>query len=188
MFYGTVPKDPKDASVKPIPLALFIAMTALTGTSTQAADGCKVLLCLAGNWRHIEQCVPPVEQALRDLALGRSYPSCDMSQNGPVNAPSSQTASAASALTTQTTCPPMYSLYSQENNNWIGCTYVGVISLMVNGASWTDTYWDMTGETSTHFYDVARAALPTVDPTYDNDLAAYLATQPPTPAVPHEGS
>ena len=56
----------------------FMQLAALCGLGlgfsgpAQAVDGCKVLLCMAGNWQHISQCEPTVSRALRDVALGRS--------------------------------------------------------------------------------------------------------------------
>jgi len=52
----------------------FMQLAALCGLGlgfsgpAQAVDGCKVLLCMAGNWQHISECEPTV----RDVALGRS--------------------------------------------------------------------------------------------------------------------
>src|SRR5687768_18553801 len=54
-------------------LTLLIASAAAS-----AVDGCQVLLCLAGNWRSIQQCVPPVIQVLKDLARGKAFPKCDL--------------------------------------------------------------------------------------------------------------
>lgn len=49
-----------------------------------AVDGCKVLLCLAGNWSSISQCRPDVEEALRRVERGQGLPSCDMAGAGNV--------------------------------------------------------------------------------------------------------
>ena len=49
----------------------------LAAPAAHAIDGCKVLLCLAGNWRSIGACVGEVRQALRDLARGKAWPTCD---------------------------------------------------------------------------------------------------------------
>ncbi len=57
---------------------LLAASLSLVSGAAHSNDGCTVLLCLAGNWRQIGQCVPPVQQALRDLARGRAWPTCDM--------------------------------------------------------------------------------------------------------------
>ena len=46
-----------------------------------AVDGCKLLLCMAGNWKNISQCEPTVRQALRDVARGRGWPTCSMGGN-----------------------------------------------------------------------------------------------------------
>lgn len=42
--------------------------------------GCKVLLCLAnpGNPKQYAECVPPITQLFRDLAKGRSFPTCGL--------------------------------------------------------------------------------------------------------------
>ena len=55
-------------------MAAFLASVA--APAANAVDGCVVLLCLAGNWSAIPQCVPPVEQLFTDLANGRLFPSC----------------------------------------------------------------------------------------------------------------
>lgn len=60
-----------------------------------AVDGCKVLLCLAApnGWRSVSECVPPMEDLLKSLALGHSFPSCSMAGN-----PSTRTGSFASPM------------------------------------------------------------------------------------------
>ena len=54
-------------------LAVF---SMLSATSVHAADGCKFLLCIAGPWSSISQCVPTVHDVFRDLAreAGRFQP------------------------------------------------------------------------------------------------------------------
>ena len=51
--------------------------------SASAVDGCEVLLCLAApnGWSGISQCVPPMEQFLKDMAMGKAFPSCSMAGN-----------------------------------------------------------------------------------------------------------
>ena len=46
-----------------------------------SVDGCKLLLCMAGNWQNISQCTPTVRQALGDVARGRGWPTCSMGGN-----------------------------------------------------------------------------------------------------------
>ena len=64
------------ASVLRIVLACMLGFTLVASPRpAQAADGCQVLLCFAApNWRAIPQCVPTINQVLRDLALGRGFP------------------------------------------------------------------------------------------------------------------
>lgn len=88
--------------------------------------------------------------------------------------------------TNEATCPPFYSNWNPESGAWQSCNYAGVVSVRVNGAWWSDVYVDVWGgsNTSTHYSDAARAQLtPTgqIDPTYDNDAAAYVPPPPPPP-------
>lgn len=131
--------------------------------SAHAVDGCELLLCLAGNWKLIPVCVPTVRQALHDVARGRPFPTCSMAGAGNT---------ATHRWTTQTTCPTFYSTYDASLGSWAGCVYSAVISVEVNNAPWADVFWSMSGDTSTRYYNAARAQLGgSIDPTYDRDAA-----------------
>jgi hypothetical protein len=151
-----------------------------------ALDGCKVLLCLAGNWKGIAACVPPVREALRDMALGRAYPHCSMS-SGPEPAPDPahpEPNRADSYPTDEESCPVMYSRYDRHGW-WHSCKYQGVITVVVHGAEWTRVYWDGAGDTSTGYSPVALSQLGEgVDPTYADDLARCGRCEPPIPTDP----
>ena len=72
---------------------IVLCATGFASTPAVAVDGCLVLLCFAApSWRAIPQCVPPIKQVLRDLALGRMFPTCAMS--GPANSASHRWAQA----------------------------------------------------------------------------------------------
>ena len=149
----------------------LVCTLALLGASSaaHAVDGCKVLLCLAGNWSNISQCRPDVEEAFRQAARGRGWPTCN--EGGTANVANNQWLS-------QSACPPMYSRFD-ETGAWAGCTYNGMISVKINGAPWTDVFWSLGGGTSTRYYPPARAALgDNIDPTYDLDLKAYVPLPP----------
>jgi hypothetical protein len=161
--------------------AVGLAMSVAAAGAAQAADGCTVLLCLAGPWREVSQCVPPVNETLRDLALGKPFPVCDMSGDGN---------SAGNVWTSQATCPDMYSLYNDVSGDWFRCSYQGLISVTIDGQLWSEMFWDFGGSTSTRYTDYARAQLgaENIDPTYDNDLAAWEAAhQDPPPCVRCDG-
>lgn len=155
---------------RPMKTLLYILLTmgALLGSPpAHAVDGCKVLLCLAGNWSNISQCRPDVEQALRDVARGRGWPTCAMGGSS----------NTAVQWANESNCPAFYSYYDPDNGSWSGCRYDGMISVRVNSAPWSDLFWSSGGgATSTRYYDPARSALGTgIDPTYDRDAAAYVA-------------
>ncbi len=156
--------------------ALLLATVALSSPAAHAADGCKVLLCLAGNWSNISQCRPDVEQALRDVARGRGWPTCSMGGSS----------SAELQWANQGNCPTFYSLYGE--GVWQGCQYDGMVSVRVNGAPWSDLFWSAGGgPTSTRYYDQARSALgANIDPTYDRDAGTF-ATPAPTAPDPNQG-
>lgn len=72
----------KSHNRRTIGVLVFLAAMAVS-VSASAVDGCEVLLCLASpnGWRNISQCVPPMEEFLRDQALGRAFPHCSMAGN-----------------------------------------------------------------------------------------------------------
>jgi hypothetical protein len=160
--------------------AAGLAMAAAALGPACAADGCTVLLCLAGPWKQVSQCVPPVSETLHDLAHGKPFPACDMSGDGN---------HAANAWTTQESCPEMYGLYDDQSGAWWRCSYPGLISVYIDGQLWSDMFWDFGGRTSTRYTDYARTQLGEqyLDPTYDNDLAAWKATHPEPPPCPQCG-
>jgi hypothetical protein len=145
-----------------------------------AVDGCTVLLCFAApSWRAIPQCVPPIRKVLRDLALGRAFPTCGMS--GPGNSAAHQWANPPSF------CPPQYTqVINAENHPEYLCSYVGAVEVMVKGDLWTRTWWRMDGDSVTEYTPAAKAQLGSWDTRFDDDYAAWLANQPPPPP-PCEG-
>jgi hypothetical protein len=146
---------------------------ALSSLRAQATDGCKVLLCLAGNWSNLSQCRPDVEQAIREVAEGRGWPSCDTAGAGN---------QATFQATTEATCPPFYSTYNVDTGAWSSCQYSTLITVRVNNELWSDLFSSFPSTaTSTRYYAPARAALgESMDPRYDLDAAAYIPPAPPT--------
>ncbi len=142
----------------------------------RAVDGCLLLLCLAApSWRAIPQCVPPVTQALRDLARGRPFPTCAMS--GPGNSASHQWASAPG------NCPAQYTRAIElENGIAYSCDYSGAISVFIDGSLWSRTWWRMGGgATVTEFSPAAKASMGHWDTQFDTDYATWLSSLPPAP-------
>ena len=141
--------------------------------SALAVDGCLVLLCFAApNWRAIPQCVPPIQQVLRDLARGRPFPTC--ASAGPGNNAAHQWAAAP------TYCPPQYTrVIEAESGVLYTCDYTGAISVMIGSSLWARTWWSFGGNTVTEYTPTAKAHLGTWQTRFDEDYAAWLATQPP---------
>jgi hypothetical protein len=142
----------------------------------KAADGCLVLLCLAGNWKQIPMCVPAVKQVLRDIARGRPFPTCNSAdaQNRP-----------NFTWTNQGNCPVFYSQYNAENGSWLACNYPALITVNVNGQLWSEVFISMVSEdTSTRYTDGARQSLgERIDPKYDIDSGYWTANNPPAPTT-----
>ena len=173
--------------------ALFATTVALVlgamSPAARAVDGCVVLLCLAGTWSAIPQCVPPVEQLFTDLARGRPFPTCAFapapslpaSATAPntVAAPtptagvSGPTFSNLEALTLQN-CPVQYVV--EFDGQLVTCSgYVGVINVTVNGVPWSQTLWSLSGASVTCYSSAAESALGISNTPCDQDLAAYNA-------------
>ncbi len=138
-----------------------------------AVDGCKVLLCLAApSWRSIPECVPTINQLHRDLARGKPFPTCSMAGAG--NSANNAWASAPS------NCPPQYTrVFEGESGPIYSCDYSGAVTVNINGAPFTRTWWSMGGETVTEFTPAAKTQLGTWDSKFDDDYAIWLASLPP---------
>jgi hypothetical protein len=156
------------------PTLMAAAVLAPAVLPAQAADGCQVLLCLAApNWRSIPQCVPPISQVLRDLARGKPFPACSMAGGG--NSARHDWASAPAY------CPPQYTrTFDAESGPIQTCDYTGAVSVSVDGAPFTRTWWTMDGTTVTEFSAAAKARLGSWDTRFDDDYAAWLAALPPS--------
>jgi hypothetical protein len=152
------------------------ALIALVPTPARAVDGCLVLLCLAApSWRLIPQCVPPVPQLFRDLARGKPFPTCSMAGAGNT---ANHAWSNAPAF-----CPPQYTrVIDGESAPIYQCDYTGAISVSINGAPFSRTWWSFGGDSVTEFSPAAKTQLGTWDTRFDDDYAKWLAALPPPPA------
>jgi hypothetical protein len=144
-----------------------------------AVDGCLVLLCLAApSWRAIPQCVPPVKQLFRDLARGKGFPTCGMAGAGNR---ANHVWSNAPAY-----CPPQYTrVIDGESAPIYQCDYSGAISVSINGAPFSRTWWTFGGDSVTEFSPAGKAQLGSWDTRFDDDYAKWLASPPrPAPDTP----
>ncbi|MBI3345674.1 MAG: hypothetical protein HY020_00505 [Burkholderiales bacterium] len=147
-------------------------LTLASAAPALALDGCELLLCLAApSWRAVAQCVPPVTQALRDLARGKLFPACAMAGNG--NTASHAWADGANF------CPPQYTRTADGPNGPVySCQYTGAITVTVQGTPFTRTWWSAAGEAVTEFSPAAKAQLGSWDPRFEDDYTAWLASRP----------
>lgn len=158
------------AKVRTILVALA-ALGAVPATA-QASDGCTVLLCLAGNWRDIPQCVPPVKKAFRDLARGRGWPSCSMAGAG------------NSARASRPQCPPQYLIpYEAGDSGEVHytCRFAGAVESRIKGQPWSRTWWNKSGDTVTEWFSLGRsqmeAASTPIDDQFDRDYADWVKAE-----------
>ena len=171
--------------------ALIVMVVALVigaaSPAARAVDGCLVLLCLAGNWSAISQCVPPVEQLFADLALGEPFPTCafasapnlsagsepPITASMPAPGTSGPTSVVLEALDQQN-CPVQYAI--EWGGQFVSCSsYAGLISVTVNGVPWSQTLWSPSGAAVTCYSSSAEAALGISNTPCDQALAAYNA-------------
>lgn len=171
------PSIDKPFALRRLSVAAATATLVAAGGPARAVDGCLVLLCFAApSWRAIPQCVPPITQVLRDLARGRPFPTCAMGGAG--NAGSHQWASVPA------NCPPQYTFASElESGIAYSCGYSGVVTVRIDGAPWSRTWWSMDGRTVTDFSPAAKARLGSWDTQFDDDYATWFAAHA-APAVP----
>jgi len=72
----------------------------------------------------------------------------------------------------------MYRQYGGESREYTGFTYPGRITVNINGALWSQVYWDFSGNTTTWYSDTARALLTQpnaapLDDTFYTDLMRW---------------
>lgn len=160
-------------SVKHAAASLAVAIAGLGGQATaHAADGCTFLLCIAGPWQSIAECVPTVTEVFSDLAHGRPFPSCAMS-GGPGNQASHR------YIRAEQDCPPWMQVRGPYGE-YRFCTAAGKITVMIDGQWWSDVYWN-TSTTQTSYSANAKTQLGSGnwDPTYEQSEAAWIAANPP---------
>jgi hypothetical protein len=179
---------------KRIVIAVVGVASAFATVPASAVDGCTVLLCLAGPWQSITQCVAPVEQLFSELWKGDPFPSCNMASAPSATAASSPPGGSASAGNTmiggwrsapEPNCPPQYVVEVMRSS--YTCRYTGVISVTVNGVPWSSTYWNQTGGSVTNFTAAAQTQNMALDPKWLADLAAYQAAQAPAASATLRG-
>jgi hypothetical protein len=135
-----------------------------------AVDGCKLLLCMAGNWQNISQCEPTVRQALRDVARGRGWPTCSMGGNS----------ASGNQYVAPEQCPEQYRTSSVDWRDQIvyGCPFSGVIHVAVKGQPWSRTWWSPSGDSVVEWLPAAKAAFAgtpdAMDERFDRDHSAWV--------------
>ena len=147
----------------------------------QAVDGCKVLLCMAGNWKNISQCEPTVRQALRDVARGHDWPECDMGGNSGAQARNLDPRN----------CPEQYRVVIPARVSWepdtYACPFNEAVDVAVDGKPWSRTFTGPADRTVVEWFPAARLAYAgtpeQMDETYERDLAAWMADQARIAAV-----
>jgi hypothetical protein len=154
------------------PIVSAVALLAVTAAPAIAADGCRFLLCIAGPWQSIPECRPTVLEVFRQTALGRPFPTCELSGEG---------SQAFNAGHIAGTCPDMYKVYNDLNGRYLRCTYRWKVDVFIDGYGlWSTVHWDKFG-TSTWYSESARQQLgaDALDPKYDQDLDEWSKANPP---------
>ena len=125
----------------------------------------------------IPQCVPPIQQVLRDLARGRPFPTCGMAGAGNSRQPRlGQRARATARRSTRgLRRRERPDLHLRLHRRRVRSTSTARPSPAPGGR--------MAGDTVTEFSPAAKAQLGTWDTSFDDDYAAWLAALPP-PAPP----
>ena len=156
------------------PVALALGLGLGLGGPAYAVDGCKLLLCMAGNWQSISQCTPTVRQALRDVARGRGWPTCSMGGNS----------ASGNQYVAPEQCPEQYitNAGTDESGRPIySCPFSGVIHVAVEGRPWSRTWWSPSGDSVIEWLPASRAAFANssdaMDDRFDRDHAAWVISE-----------
>ena len=144
-------------------LAALLVLAAKPPPAASSDLGCQFMMCIAGNWRAVAECHPPVKTVLRGLARGRPIPACPMQGDGGTHAINQSTSIVG--------CPSIYTVWDDHPT----CIYPGVISITVNQQHWGKVYWDGTGNTKSHWSEAAKRLLGQGD-DYEQDVAAWNKT------------
>ena len=146
---------------------------ALSGPA-HAVDGCRLLLCLAGNWQNISECAPTVRQALRDVARGHAWPTCNMAGNS----------ASGNQYAAPERCPEQYisSVVTDDNGRVIAsCPFSGVIHVAVDGQAWSRTWWSPSGDSVIEWLPAAKAAFArsagAMDERFAREHAAWVVSE-----------
>ena len=76
-------------------------------------------------------------------------------------------------------CPVQYTTSIEGTSGTIyQCRYDGAVSVTIDGALWSRTWWNTSGETVTEYVPATKAALGSWDTRFEDDYAAWLAAQP----------
>lgn len=153
----------------------LLAFAACASLPAHAVDGCRVMLCLAApDWREVKECVPTIHQLHRDLARGKRFPTCKTAGVGNTTAHAWANPPAF--------CPPQYTrVVEREAGPEYSCDFAGAVTVEVNGALWSRTWWRGEGDTRTEYSPAAKAQLGSWDGRFDAEFAAWLATRPAPP-------
>lgn len=154
-------------------LGALVAMALAPASPAHAVDGCTVLLCMAGNWQRIAQCEPTVRQAMRDVARGRGWPSCEMGGSS----------ASGNQYVAPLQCPEQYRTSSTTPNGRVvhSCPYTGVVHVAVEGQPWSRTWWSASGESVVEWLPAAKAAFAStpdaMDDRFERDHAAWILSE-----------
>ena len=152
---------------------LVLGLGLVLSSPAHAVDGCKLLLCMAGNWKNISQCEPTVRQALRDAARGRSWPTCSMGGSS---------ASANQYVAPQQCADQYRTSWADRNGDVIySCPFSGVIHVAIEGKPWSRTWWSPSGDSVVEWLPAAKAAFAgapvAMDDRFDRDHAAWAISE-----------
>ena len=156
-----------------VQLAALSVLALSLNAPAHAVDGCKLLLCMAGNWQNVSQCAPTVRQALRDLVRGRVWPTCSMGGNS----------ASGNQFVAPEQCPEQYRTSSIDEGGRVvsSCPFSGVIHVVVDAQPWSRTWWSPSGDSVVEWLPAAKVAFASspdsMDERFARDHAAWLVNE-----------
>jgi len=123
--------------------------------------------------------VPSPNACRRSERCSATWHAAKVSRRAPWPAPATAAATNGQA---RGNCPPQYARQFEGPDGPIySCDYTGAVAIHVDGVSWARTWWNFDGNSVTEFTLAAKKGMSAWDSKFDDDYAAWLAAQPPSP-------
>jgi hypothetical protein len=139
--------------MKTLSTLLFACAIAWPCEAALAVDGCKVLLCLSNpkGPKAVAECVTPIDELMKDLAKGKAFPKCSMSNANGGDAGTAESTSASYQPASAKFCPAEHMHTGRGNGDVSECKFMGAISVTIDSKPYSRIWYAEDGTTFTEY-------------------------------------